>query len=162
MAKNTLKIKEKSKEIANKVGTVAQRTITSFTKKPILIVVKGLGRGKATKYEVENNILHVRGEKGRGKAGWDTTYSQGSIITLGSWMFKKPYMFCRHGAGRCVDFQADEDAPYFSMSEAQGVFDGGIMEWWKNFKGVKLDPTVKYLLLIILGVVVLSWLGIHP
>ncbi len=127
------------KESAEKVAkALPDYTLGLFVKRPRLILVKGLGRTQRKQYDVEGNTVILKDKVWkRGQKRESATFTVGSIITLGWWVFTRPYLFLKKGASRCIDFQNDLDAPGFSKEEAEAVFKGGLMEWWKSYKGTK-------------------------
>lgn len=145
----------KSEDQVTKKGTQTKESLekippwilATFSKKPKLILVKGLGRTQRVKYDVEGNTVFLKQSAWkRGQKRDSATFTVGSIITLGAWPTKRPFIFLRKGATRCVDFQSDLEAPGFSKADAEQVFRGGLMEWWKNYKGTKAGSLITLLL----------------
>lgn len=141
------KLKHAAEAVVEEAEKLPAWTLNTLAKKPTLIVIRGLGRGKRAKYDVEGDKLIITPpSRGRGNKGWTASYTPGSIITLGRWLFARPQMFVRLNASRCVDFQKDLDAPGFTEADAENVFKGGLMEWWKSYKGNKLSSILTLIL----------------
>lgn len=139
---------ESAERVKDAVEQIPPRLLTTFSKKPRLIVIRGLGRTKRTKFDIEGNTIYLKDLPWkRGQKRESATFTVGSLITLGPWFVKRPYLFLKKGASRCVDFQSDLDAPGFTKADAEKVFTGGLMQWWKNYKGTKQGN----LLLLLIG-----------